>query len=154
MERQNVSHSDLKSPKTSDKTNITCSRLWPAPSSKIIYLLHGFPIVNILQHMQKRERKNIDKPDEAPKSIDKPDEASTERNPKPNIMTVELPIIWAKWSAEHRIPAAQELKLRSEHSMIKQKQAWLNVSCSTVVLAISGWISEVKTWSLPSTTAD
>jgi len=58
--------------------------------------------------MQQRERKNIDKPDEAPKSIDKPDEASTDRNPKPNIMTVELPIIWAKWSAEHRIPAAQE----------------------------------------------
>lgn len=28
--------------------------------------------------MQKRERKNIDKPDEAPKSIDKPDEASTD----------------------------------------------------------------------------
>jgi hypothetical protein len=42
--------------------------------------------------MQKRERKNINKPDEAPKSIDKPDEASIDRNPKPNIMTVELPI--------------------------------------------------------------
>jgi hypothetical protein len=42
--------------------------------------------------MQKREHKNIDKPDEAPKSIDKPDEPSTDRNPKPNIMTVELPI--------------------------------------------------------------
>jgi hypothetical protein len=58
--------------------------------------------------MQKRERKNIDKPDEAPKSIDKPDEPSTDRNPKPN--TVELPITWAKWSAEHRNTSRTRIK--------------------------------------------